>query len=181
MARPVYRFDSKSARSALSPRREPYWTPITGPVRGRFIGYRKMPQKGDPTATKSERWVVRARDEETGEQHYGKLGKVDEAKLGYHAACKKAQEWFAALDEGVVTSGKFTVEMACKEYEEHLRREKGEEAANDAKWRFKRSGIYGGTKLGRTEVTKLRAVSVREWRAKLGEKDAKERQMAKSG
>jgi integrase len=167
-----------TARAALEPRRESYWTPLGGAGAGRFIGYRKMlPNKKGLTV---ETWMARARDRDTGKQRWLTLAELTPTN-DYDAACKAAREWFTALDEGVVTEGRFTVEMACKEYVEHQRREKGDEAAEDAEWRFERSGIYGGTKFGLTEVTKLRAVSVREWRAKLGVKDAKGRKMGKSG
>ena len=167
-----------TARAALEPRRESYWVPLGGAGPGRFIGFRKMlPNKKGQTV---ETWMARARDRDTGKQRWLTLGELTPTN-DYDSACKAAREWFTSLDEGVVREGRFAVEDACKEYVEHQRREKGDEAAEDAQWRFERSEIYGGTKFGLTEVTKLRAVSIREWRAKLGVKDDEGRKMEKSG
>jgi integrase len=63
---------------------------------------------------------------------------------------------------------------------DELRREKGDGAADDAKWRFERSGIYEGA-LGRTEVAKLRTPALKKWRTDLLTEDDEDRQMTKAG
>ncbi|HJS89803.1 MAG TPA: hypothetical protein VJ738_07540 [Steroidobacteraceae bacterium] len=142
-----------SIRDKLKPRREPYWAAPLGT--GRFIGYRKIDaERGS--------WIARARNED-GTQQYKSLGASTTA-FDYDAAAKAAQEWFASLDAGVMApKGKFTVEDACREYVEDRRREKGENTARDADWRFKHYGIYG-TALGRTELIRLRTPTLKSWR-----------------
>lgn len=138
-------------QNALAPRREPHWGPPLAP--GRFVGFRKID-------TQRGTWIARARDED-GRQKYQALKDATD----YDAARKAAQEWFASLDAGVEHRGKFTVEMACKEYVEDRRREKGEKTAADAAWRFSR--VYDSA-FGRTELTKLRSPAIKAWRESLG-------------
>ncbi len=60
------KIDSRSARSQLKVRREPYWTRIS---KGNFLGYRKGPGT----------WIGRHRDER-GQQHYlSSIGSADDA------------------------------------------------------------------------------------------------------
>jgi hypothetical protein len=69
MARTVRnaKIDTRSARSKLKVRREPYWT-VLGP--GCAVGYRK--------GTKGGRWIARWRDSDE-HQHYKSLGSADDA------------------------------------------------------------------------------------------------------
>jgi integrase len=157
----------RNVRDTLKPRREPYWAAPLGP--GRFIGFRVI--DGKPGS-----WIARARDPNTGKQQYNALKDATD----YDSACKAAREWFANMDEGVNTKDSFTVEDACKEYVDDRRREKGDACADDAEWRFTRGGIYG-TAFGRTEVAKLRAVAIRNWRQSLMLEDDEKRQMTKAG
>jgi len=167
----------RNVREGLEPRREPYWGARL--AEGRYIGFRKIDVHHGS-------WIARARlDDElrerlklTGQQTYRNLGPVD--KLDYDAACAAARAWFGELTEGVVTDKPFTVADACTEYVDELRREKGDGAADDAKWRFERSGIYEGA-IGRTEVAKLRTPALKKWRTDLLTEDDEDRQMTKAG
>lgn len=141
-------------RANLAPRREPYWAAPLAP--GRFLGFRKIDaERGS--------WVARARMED-GRQQYNALGALSDT-FDFDAACKAAHAWFANLDAGVSTTERPTVEDACRAYVEDRRREKGERCAADAEWRFK-NAVYD-TKLGRTELTKLRTHALKEWREAL--------------
>jgi hypothetical protein len=146
-----------NVREALKPRREPYWAPRIEP--GRYVGYRVIKPKGGAVYGT---WIARARDTETGKQAYRALRDAHE----YDSAAKAAREWFASLDAGVQTKGKFTVEAACKEYVEDRRREKSKACGDDAEWRFTKS-VYD-TAFGRTDVNKLRVPAIKAWRDGLG-------------
>lgn len=145
-----------NVRTALEPRREPYWAAQLKV--GRFVGFRKI-------ADKAGSWVARARDPDTGKQQYHALGELTDT-FDYDAAVKLAREWFDSLDAGVLHKGAFTVADACREYVEDRRREKGDDTADDAEWRFKNS-VYG-TPFGDTELPKLRTPAVKKWRESLG-------------
>lgn len=140
-----------SVRKALDARREPYWAAPIAP--GRFLGFRKIDaERGS--------WIARARTEDDRQQ-YRALGALT-AKFDYDAAVAAAREWFAELDAGVTAKDRMTVEDACEDYVKDRRREKGDRCAADAEWRFK-NAVYD-TKLGRTELTKLRTPAIKEWR-----------------
>jgi len=70
MARTVKntKIDSRSARSKLPKRREPYWTIISA---GCAIGYRKGAKGGT--------WIARLRGDDDS-QHYDALGAADDAR-----------------------------------------------------------------------------------------------------
>jgi hypothetical protein len=62
------KLDTRSARSRLTLRREPYWTVIS---EGCALGYRRGANGGT--------WISRFRDEK-GRQHYEALGAADDAR-----------------------------------------------------------------------------------------------------
>jgi hypothetical protein len=62
------KIDSRSARSKLPKRREPYWTVISA---GCAIGYRNGAKGGT--------WIARVRGDD-GSQHYDALGAADDAR-----------------------------------------------------------------------------------------------------
>jgi integrase len=83
------KINTRSARTRLSLRREPYWTVIS---EGCALGYRR--------GLKGGTWVARFRDE-TGRQHYESLGAADDARdpdnVTVHAfaqAQTKARDFF---------------------------------------------------------------------------------------
>ena len=70
MARTVRnaKIDTRSSRSKLDERREPYWTVVSA---GCAIGYRKGRKGGT--------WIARLRGDD-GKQHYDALGAADDAR-----------------------------------------------------------------------------------------------------
>lgn len=141
-----------SERKALSPRREPYWSRLET---GAYLGYRKLE---DGTGT----WVARWRDE-SGGQKYNSLG----AQPDYDTAARKARDWFEQCKGG--SSEVVTVAEACRRYVEDRRHEKGDQCADDAEGRFKRT-IYG-KKIGRIELNALRTAHITDWRNDLVDVD----------
>jgi integrase len=91
MARTVRnpKIDTRSARTKLPERREPYWTVIS---EGCALGYRR--------GTKGGTWIARFRDEQC-RQHYEALGAADDARdpdgltvFNFAQAQAKARDWF---------------------------------------------------------------------------------------
>ena len=92
MARAVRnpKIDTRSARSRLPERREPYWTVIS---EGCALGYRRGAKGGT--------WIARFRGE-NGRQHYEALGAADDARdadgltvFNFSQAQAKARDWFS--------------------------------------------------------------------------------------
>ena len=84
------KLDTRSARSRLRLRREPYWTVIS---EGCALGYRRGAKGGT--------WIGRFRDE-TGRQHYEALGAADDARdpdglsvFSFGQAQEKGRAFFA--------------------------------------------------------------------------------------
>src|SRR5208337_1291343 len=135
-------------RTALEPRREPYWAPPLG--LNQSMGYRKIDaERGS--------WV--ARRKENGRKTYKALG-PETATFGFIEARTAAMKWFADVDRGI-SGDRHTVSDACKEYVKDREREKGEACAHDAKMRFKRT--VDGTPFGDRPLDKIRAPHVKAW------------------
>lgn len=141
----AWNITSKSGRSQLPPRREPYWARIRT---GLYIGYRKAAQ-GEGT------WIARRRNEED-KQDYHALGVFED----YDAAVKAASTWVASLEAGV-TIHSSTVSDACKIYIDHLRLHKSDSSAKDAEVRVKR--LVYNTAIGRIELAKLKTSDLKKW------------------
>lgn len=138
--------ETKAARSALTPRREPYWSRVRA---GCYLGYRVI-ASGDGT------WIARWRDDE-GKQHYQSLG-VHET---FDQARKAADVWFrhaAQTDGGEV----LTVEGVWGHYIKELIAKGKPAAASDAEYRFKQ--LIRGTELGTMPMDRLRSKHIKEWR-----------------
>jgi integrase len=136
-------------RDAVAPRREPYWGPPLG--EGKSLGLRKI------DAAQS-RWIAKLRNESG---HHSKvIGDVG-ADFDFDKARDAALRWFKSFESGV-TDDAYTVELACKDYVQDRRTEKGEECAHDADMRFKRT-IYG-TEFGKRPLAKLWMADVKKWR-----------------
>jgi integrase len=144
-----------SDRAKLKPNREPYWQAISA---GNFLGFRKM------TATSEGVWVARSRDPETGRQRQRSLGSFDSrpANERFDVASAAAKEWFVHLGAGG-SHERLTVSDAFAQYLDHLRAEKREASAADAAARFKR-WVQPHKKLCATEVSKLTATQLKNWR-----------------
>src|SRR5215469_8869926 len=83
------KIDSRSARSGLGERREPYWTVIS---KGCALGYRR--------GSKGGTWIARFRDD-AGRQHYEALGAADDFRdpdglgvFSFAQAQAAARSWF---------------------------------------------------------------------------------------
>lgn len=121
MARTVRnpKIDTRSARSKLPVRREPYWTVISA---GCALGYRK--------GTNGGTWIARFRDT-AGKQHYKAIGAADDARdadgrsvYSFAQAQERARESFrrkAREDAGEAfadedDAGPYTVARAIADY-----------------------------------------------------------------
>ena len=136
---------SKTARNALKPRREPYWSRIET---GLFIGYRKL-DAGQGT------WIARRRLE-NGRQKYQALGTIEH----FDHAIKEARNWAKKADQGVKDFAG-TAEAACKAYVQYINQNKDKDAARDPEGRFSR--LVYGTPFGRIRLEKLNPTSIRDW------------------
>jgi integrase len=135
-------------RTALAPRREPYWAPPLG--LNQSMGYRKIDaDRGS--------WV--ARRKENGRKTYKALGPETDT-FGFIEARSAALKWFADVDRGV-SGDRHTVSDACRLYVEDREREKGNACAQDAKKRFERT--VDGTPFGDRPLDKVRAPHIKTW------------------
>ena len=107
------RLESKAARLALKPRREPYWRSLQ---MGRAIGYRRL------AGGKAGTWIARYYDE--GLRQYQALGPADDVLdaehgggLTYAAAQEAAWAWFGEMERAAGRRIEpMTVEKACGLY-----------------------------------------------------------------
>jgi integrase len=110
------KIDSRSARTKLPRRAEPYWTVISG---GCALGFRR--------GSKGGKWIARFRDE-AGRQHYEALGAADDARdpdnltvFSFAQAQAKARDFFTRkareiAGDFVPAPGAFTVGDALAAY-----------------------------------------------------------------
>jgi integrase len=110
------KLDSRTSRSKLDPRREPYWAII---AKGCALGYRRSEQGGT--------WIARFRDED-GKQHYESLGAADDIRdadaisvFNFMQAQVKARAFYdraarEALGLLQPIDGPYTVAMALEDY-----------------------------------------------------------------
>lgn len=149
-----------SDRNVLKTRREPYWEQLS---RGQHLGYRKSSKQTPGT------WVARYTMPSTYKVVTHPLGDFGHlpANQRRDAAVEQARAWFKQINEGGSPQSK-TIEDACNHYVEHLRRTKGDKAANDAKTRF--SGyVLNDCRLAKTELSKLTPAIVGDWRKRVEE------------
>jgi len=139
-------------RSKLAIRRDPYWQRLTS---GQSIGFRRI-SAGTPGT-----WLARFYDgKRYHSQPLGDFADLAE-KDRYDAALAVAMPWFRHKSAGGL-SGDLTVSAACAAYADHLGVERSEEAAQDARGRFRRlvdAAPLGGVKLG-----KLTPRHIAEWK-----------------
>ena len=110
------KLDTRSARSKLPARREPYWQVLS---KGTAIGYRRGAKGGN--------WIARLRDDE-GKQHYNAIGAADDVRdadgltvFSFSQAQEIARTWFATKARELAGHaepqvGPFTVAAAVEEY-----------------------------------------------------------------
>lgn len=138
--------ETKAARAALTPRREPYWARVKA---GCHLGYRAI-ASGEGT------WVARWRDDD-GNRHYQALGTFET----YDQARKAAESWFnhaRHTDGGEV----LTVAQVWEHYITELGAKGKDSSARDAEYRYKQ--LIHGTEFGNTPMDKLHPKHVKEWR-----------------
>lgn len=161
MARTVRnaKIDSRSARSRIEERREPYWTVVSA---GCAIGYRRGKKGGS--------WIARFRDDD-GRQHYDALGAADDARdpdgltvFSFAQAQEKARDVFARrarehAGHAVSNEGPYTVDLAVEDYlsARERRGSKGVRADRYA------AAARISPHLGPVEVDKLTARRLRDW------------------
>jgi integrase len=177
------KLDTRSARSRLTLRREPYWTVVS---EGCALGYRRGAKGGT--------WIGRFRDE-TGRQHYEALGAADDARdpdglsvFSFAQAQAKGRAFFARkareiAGDAAPSEGPYRVTDALDDYfKSYAKRGKGVSAALSA------ANLHIRPVLGALPVAKLTTKRLRDWhhaiadkprqvRGKRGElpKDAKQR------
>ena len=149
------KLDTRSARTSLTMRREPYWTVIAG---GCAVGYRKGKKGGT--------WVARWRAPDA-KQHYNALGPADDAMdsdglgvLSFSQAQERARTWFAEQGAGGRRhTGPYTVREALSDYLAWMESE-GKRSVADSR---SRADALILPELGGIEVSKLSASEIREW------------------
>lgn len=135
---------SKTARSRLLPRREPYWHRLSA---GFHIGYRVL-------AVGNGTWIARRRGPDK-KKRYSALGTFED----FDDAVKAA---YARAGQGIIgVKGKATVEDACRHYIANLKVKNGARAAEDAEGRFRR--LVYGKDIGITRLDQLTQIVVRNW------------------
>lgn len=155
-------------RSGLTPRREPYWHAIGT---GRHIGYRSTDKGGS--------WIARAYDPGTRTRVYQALPEVSRlpASEQFNDAARRAREWFEHLDKGG-ESEIITVWDACKRYVKHVRKTKGDKAADDAEHRLERD--VKSQPIANIELHKLAKRHCTQWREYMEGRPAKSPHRGKS-
>ena len=168
------KIDTRSARSKLAQRREPYWARI---ARSCALGYRRGKSGGT--------WIARWQNSD-GRKNHRALGKADDileadnvGVLSYDQAQDRARAWFqqlgrakAGVDEGL------TVQVVTEDYLDYLRRERSASTVYDTD---KRAARYILPILGPRRVADLTTVQIRDWRDSLvsSELDADDQRRAK--
>lgn len=143
----AFNVKSKSGRSALRAKREPYWSRVRT---GLYVGFRKL-KIGEGT------WI--ARHQENGKKQYRALGTFSEDGA-FDDAVDAAKAWNDSLEQGA-TNKVVTVEDVCHAYVDHLKMQKTAASAADAEGRFKR--LAYGTKTGHIQLSKLKTTDVKKW------------------
>jgi integrase len=177
------KLDTRSARTRLTLRREPYWTVVS---EGCALGYRRGAKGGT--------WIGRFRDE-AGRQHYEALGAADDARdpdglsvFSFAQAQGKSRAFFARkareiAGDSAPSEGPYRVTDALDDYfKSYAKRGKGVSAALSAANLHIRPA-FGVLPVGRLTTKRLRdwhhaiADKPRQARGKRGgvPKDAKQR------
>ncbi|MCF8207848.1 MAG: tyrosine-type recombinase/integrase [Rhodoferax sp.] len=152
--------DSVVGREKLKPRRDPYFQKLEA---GCFVGFRKM------AAGSGGNWLARYLSD-TGKQQFKALGDYDHLIPSdrFKAACKDARAWFDHLGQGGTVIA-YTVKDACTRYAEHLKGRGKPGAAKDAMRRFN-AYVLDDKRLSETELQKLTAARVTDWRKALSKR-----------
>ncbi|WP_263355417.1 tyrosine-type recombinase/integrase [Acidicapsa acidisoli] len=157
------RINTRSARTSLQQRKEPYWRSIS---KGLAVGYYKGATSGA--------WIAKHFTVATGRRK-ASLGVADDFEdadgirvLSFDQAQAKARDWAslkAQEDTGEVQSGGFTVAQAVDEYLAHLTKVKRK--PQDRTRAIAKAHIL--PTLGDVELGKLRHGKIKAWRDSLAE------------
>ena len=165
MARTVRnaKIDTRSARTKLTERREPYWTPI---ARGCALGYRRGAKGGT--------WIARFRGDDD-KQHYDALGAADDARdadgltvFDFAQAQERARAFFTGKARELAghvepSSGPYTVARALEAYFAERARRGSKGLAKDRA----AARVRILPQLGAIELAKLTTKRIRDWQADL--------------
>lgn len=163
------RLDTRSARSAYTRRREPYWRTLSK-KKGWALGYRKGPRSGT--------WIAKHYNRDHG-RRFKPLGRADddsdvqgEDVLTYEEAEKAAREWFKELvlldSDETERAASYSVNDALDDYLKDYTRRGGKSLGN-VKNVF---DLHVRPELGDIEITKLTKKQVRTWRDKIADQPA---------
>jgi integrase len=159
------KLDTRSARTRLTLRREPYWTVVS---EGCALGYRRGAKGGT--------WIGRFRDE-AGQQHYEALGAADDARdpdglsvFSFAQAQAKSRAFFARkareiAGDAAPNEGPYRVTDALDDYfKSYAKRGKGVSAALSA------TNLHIRPALGTVPVAKLTTRRLRDWHHAIADK-----------
>jgi integrase len=159
------KLDTRSARSRLTQRREPYWTVVS---EGCALGYRRGAKGGT--------WIGRFRDE-AGRQHYEALGAADDARdpdglsaFSFAQAQEKSRAFFTRkareiAGDAAPSEGPYRVTDALDDYfKSYTKRGKGVSAALSA------ANLHIRPVLAAVLVAKLTTKRLRDWHHSIADK-----------
>ena len=167
MARTVRnpKIDTRSARTKLAERREPYWTVISA---GNALGYRRGAKGGT--------WIAKFRDED-GRRHLESLGAADDARdadglsvLSFSQAQERARAWFQRkareqAGDFVAPDRPYTVADALADYRADYQRRSGKATDRlDAS-----AAAWIGPELGTVPLDMLTKGRIVGWHHKIAE------------
>ena len=167
MARTVRnpKIDTRSARTKLAERREPYWTVISA---GNALGYRRGAKGGT--------WIAKFRDDD-GKRHLESLGAADDARdadglsvLSFSQAQERARAWFQRkareqAGDFVAPDRPYTVADALADYRADYQRRSGKATDRlDAS-----AAAWIGPELGTVPLDMLTKGRIVGWHHKIAE------------
>lgn len=158
------KLDTRSSRTKLRERREPYWAIISS---GCQLGYRRGAKGGT--------WIAKLRIDD-GKRYYESLGAADDIRdadgltvFSFVQAQEKARQFFKRkakeLSGDYTSDGPYTVELALEDYFRKRERSGSKGVSKDKSAANKR--ILA--KLGNLKVSKLTTRRVRDWHQDLAE------------
>jgi integrase len=171
------KLDTRSARSRLAARREPYWRSISD---GLAIGYRKGAKGGT--------WISRHYTPETG-RRFSALGAADDVVdadgvhvFAFGQAQEAARAWFASLarqkERGdAPQAGPYTVSMALADYRADYQRRGGKSTDHHDS----AAAVWIVPELGAVPLDKLTKRQVTAWHQKVAESPPRARGKRKPG
>lgn len=166
VGRRISDIDSPSKRGRLAPRKNPYWQGVSGGRGGVSLGYRK-PARGAGV------WIAKIVAD--GHRVEEKLGASDDdgapaaGALTYRAAVTAALDWskrqYEASQASAAGSDGPTVRSAVAAYVVERKKRSAREGGN-AEGRLTRH-VLSDHKFAGTGLSKLRASTIEDWRARL--------------